>query len=154
LLELREQSSGTTHGIGVASHALGAAVLALCHEPGTLQHGDVFLHGSKRHVIVRGQLADGRVGAHHSRQDVATRGIGERPEQLVQGVGRCVSMYNHLVVDISTSGRSKLTGTLESSPRDSLAGDSSATSTPTVTDVRVPGRDRSIVDGLSARDRV
>jgi hypothetical protein len=103
LLELREQSSGTTHGIGVASHALGAAVLALCHEPGTLQHGDVFLHGSKRHVIVRRQLADGRVGAHHSRQDVATRGIGERPEQLVQGVRRCVSMYNHLVVDSSTS---------------------------------------------------
>jgi hypothetical protein len=102
LLELREQSSGTTHGIGVAGHALGAAVLALCHQPGTLQHGDVFLHGSKRHVIVRGQLADGRVGAHHSRQDVATRGIGERAEQLIMGLRRGPSIYNHLVVDSST----------------------------------------------------
>jgi hypothetical protein len=102
LLELREQSSGTTQGIGVAGHALGAAVLALCHEPGTLQHDDVFLHGSKRHVIVRGQLADGRVGAHHSRQDVATRGIGERAEQLIKGLRRRGFIYNHLVVDSST----------------------------------------------------
>ncbi len=73
-------------GIRVAGHALGAAVLAFRHQPGTLQHGDVFLHGRKRHVVVRGELADGRVGGHHPRQDVATRGIGEGPEQLVQGL--------------------------------------------------------------------
>jgi hypothetical protein len=112
LLELGEQSSGTTQGIGVAGHALGAAVLAFCHQPGTLEHGDVFLHGSKRHVVVRGQFADGRVGVHHPRQDVATRSIGERPEQLVQGVRRCVPMYNHLVVDSSTSRRSRALGAL------------------------------------------
>ena len=88
LLELGEQSSRTTQGIGVAGHALGAAVLPLDHQPGTLQHGDVFLHGGKRHVVVRGEFADGSVGIHDPRQDVATRGIGERAEQLVQNMRR------------------------------------------------------------------
>ena len=88
LLELGEQSSRTTQGIGVASHALGAAVLPLDHQPGTLQHGHVFLHGGKRHVVVRGEFAHGRVGVHDPRQDVATRGIGERPKQLIQSAGR------------------------------------------------------------------
>ena len=73
-------------GIGVAGHALGAAVLAFRHQPGTLQHGHVFLHGGKRHVVVRGEFAHRRVGVHDPRQDVATRRIGERPEQLIQSV--------------------------------------------------------------------
>jgi hypothetical protein len=68
----------------------------------------VFLHRGKRHVVVRGEFAHGRVGVHDPRQNVATRGIGERPEQLVQGVRRSVPIYNHLVVDSSTSGKRKL----------------------------------------------
>ena len=91
-----------THRIGVSRHALSAAVPPLGHQPGTLQHGHVFLHGGERHVVVSGEFAHRRVGVHDSRQDVATRGIGERPEHLVQGVRRCVSIYNHLVVDSST----------------------------------------------------
>jgi hypothetical protein len=106
LLELREQSSGTTQGIRLAGHALGAAIPAFCHQPGTLQHGHVFLHGGKRHVVVRGEFAHGRVGVHDPRQDVATCGIGEGPEQLVQGVRRWVPIYNHLVVNSSTAERS------------------------------------------------
>jgi hypothetical protein len=62
----------------------------------------MFLHGGKRHVVVRGELAHGRVGVHDPRQDVATRGVGERPEQLVQGVRGWVATYNHLVVYSST----------------------------------------------------
>ena len=103
LLELCEQARSTTHRIGVAGHTLGAAILPLGHQPGTLQHGHVFLHGGKRHVVVGGELAHGRVGVHDPRQDVATRGIGERPEQLVQGMRRRVPIYNHLVVDSSTA---------------------------------------------------
>ena len=88
LLELREQSSSTPQGIGVAGDALGASILPLRDQPGTLQHGHVLLHGGKRHVVVRGEFAHGRVGVHDPRQDVATRGIGERPEQLIQSVRR------------------------------------------------------------------
>lgn len=87
-LELREQTVGTAEGVGVAGHALGAAVLALGHEARAFEHGDVFLNGRKRHVVVRGELGDRRLGAHHTCQDVAARGIGERPEQVIQGPAR------------------------------------------------------------------
>jgi hypothetical protein len=105
LLELRQQAIGTAHGVGVAGHALRATVLPLGHQLSTFQHGHVLLHGCKRHLVSRGQLADGRVGVHHARQDVAARGIGQRPEQLVQVVGRRLSIYNHMVVDNSTGMR-------------------------------------------------
>jgi hypothetical protein len=88
LLELREQPSGPPQGIRVAGHALGAAVLALRHQARALQDGHVLLDGGKRHVVVRGEVAHGGVGIHDPRQDVATRGIGEGPKQLIQSVGR------------------------------------------------------------------
>jgi hypothetical protein len=84
LLELREQSGSTLQRIRVAGHALSASILALRYQPGALQHGHVLLHGGKRHVVVRGELAHGRVGVHDPRQDVAARVIGERPKQLIQ----------------------------------------------------------------------
>jgi hypothetical protein len=88
LLELREQSSGPPQGIRVAGHALGAAVLPLRHQARALQDGHVLLDGGKRHVVMRGEFAHGRVGIHDPRQDVATRGIGEGPKQLIQSVRR------------------------------------------------------------------
>jgi len=88
LLELREQSSGPPQGIRVAGHALGAAVFALRHQARALQDAYVLLDGGKRHVVVRGEFAHGRLSVHDPRQDVATRGIGERPKQLIQNVGR------------------------------------------------------------------
>jgi hypothetical protein len=88
LLELRQQTIGTAHGGGVAGHALRATVPPLGHQLSTFQHGHVLLHGCKRHLVSRGQLADRRVGVHHARQDVAPRGIGQRPEQPIQVVGR------------------------------------------------------------------
>ncbi len=88
LLELREQSSSPPQRIRVAGHALGASIFPLRYQPGTLQHGHVLLHGGKRHVVVRGEFAHGRVGVHDPRQDVATRGIGEGSKQLIQSVGR------------------------------------------------------------------
>jgi len=103
LFELRQQSIGTTHGVRVTGHALRATVLPLGHQMRTFQHGDVLLHGGKRHLVSRGQLADGRIGVHHACQDVAPRGISQRPEQMVQVVGRRLSIYNHMVVDSSTS---------------------------------------------------
>ena len=88
MLELREQSSGPPQGIRVAGHALGAAVLALGHQARALQDGHVLLDGGKRHVVVRGEVAHGGIGVHDPRQNVATRGIGQRPKQLIQSVGR------------------------------------------------------------------
>ena len=93
---------GAAYGARITSHTLRAAVLPLGDQLGSFEHGDVLLHGSKRHLIARGQLADGRVGVHHPGQDVAPRGVGQRAEQLVEVVRRWL-MYNHLVVYISTS---------------------------------------------------
>lgn len=103
LLELRKQLRGTTHRIGVAGHALRAAVPPLGDQPRTFQHGHVFLHSGKRHVVMRRELAHGRVSVHDSRQNVAPRGIGERPEHLVEDVRRWLFIYNHLVVDSNTT---------------------------------------------------
>ena len=88
MLELGEQSSGTPQGIRVAGHALGATVLTLRHQARALQDGHVLLDGGKRHVVVRGEGAHGRVGLHDPRQDVATRSIGEGPKHMIQSVGR------------------------------------------------------------------
>ena len=88
LLELLKQSSGPPQGNRVADHALGPAVLSLRHQARALQDGDVLLDGGKRHVVVRGEFAHGRVVIHDPRHDVAPRGIGEGPKQLIQSVGR------------------------------------------------------------------
>ena len=106
MLELREQPGRTAQGIGIAGHALRAAVFAFRHQPGTFQHSHVFLHGGKRHVVVRGEFADGRLGIQDPRQDVATGRVGERAEQLVQGLRGGLPIYNHVVVDSSTDGGS------------------------------------------------
>ncbi len=110
LLELCQQTIGTAHRIGVTGHALCTTVLPLGHQLSTFQHGHVLLYGCKRHLVSRRQLADRRVGVHHARQDVAPRGIGQRPEQLVQVVGRRLSIYNHMVVDDSTGSARTGTG--------------------------------------------
>ena len=92
---------GPAYGARITSHTLRAAVLPLGDQLGSFEHGHVLLHGGKRHLIARGQLADGRVGVHHPSQDVAPRGVGQRAEQLVEVVRRWL-IYNHLVVYIST----------------------------------------------------
>ena len=102
LLELCERPAArrTPWGRG---HTLGAAVLPLRHQPGTLKHGHVFLHSGKRHVVVHGEFAHGRVGAHYPSQNVPPRGVRERPKQLVEIGRRYLSTYNHLVVDNTTT---------------------------------------------------
>jgi len=102
LFELREEMIGTSHGVGIARHALRATVFSLGDQVRAFQHGHVLLDGCKRHLVSRGQLADRPVGVHHACQDVAPRRIGQRPEQLVQVVGRCLLTYNHMVVYRST----------------------------------------------------
>jgi hypothetical protein len=98
LLELGQQTVGAADGVGVAGHALHAAVLPLGHQSGAFQHGHVLLYGGKRHVVAGGQLGDGRLRAHDPRQDVAPRGVGERPEQVIEGERRRLTLCNHLVV--------------------------------------------------------
>jgi hypothetical protein len=102
-LELREQTVGAAYGFGVAGHALDAAILPLGHQSGPFQYGHVLLDGGKGHVVAGGQLGDRRLRGHHPRQDVTPRRIGKSPEQLIQSLARCQSIYNHLVVDSSTS---------------------------------------------------
>ena len=97
-LELRKQAVGQPKRIRAAGDALFAAFLPLRDELGPLEHGHVLLDGRERHVVARRQLGDGRVGVHHPGQDVAPRRVRERAEQLIQGLRRRLSIYNHLVV--------------------------------------------------------
>jgi hypothetical protein len=101
-LELGKQAIGQAQRLGRARDALLAAFFPLGDELGALEHGHVLLDGCERHVVPRGQLGDGRVGVHHPGQDVAPGRVGERGEQLVQGLRRRLSIYNHLVVYRST----------------------------------------------------
>ncbi len=105
MLEPGQQSSRTSHGSGVAGHALRAALPPLGDQPGTLQHGHMFLHGGKRHIVVIGELAHGRVGLHDPRENVPPGGVGEGPEQPIERVRRGLVTCNHLVVDSSTSSQ-------------------------------------------------
>jgi len=54
---------------------------------------------------MRREFGHGRIGIHYPRQDVAPRGIGECPEQLVQGVRGWLFIYNHMVVYVSTGAK-------------------------------------------------
>jgi hypothetical protein len=99
-LEFREQLVGAAHGVRVASHALRAAVSSFGDQLGSFEHGHVLLHGGERHVVVRRQLGDGRVGIHYPGQDVAPCSVGERPEQLIEDTRRRLT-YNHMVVYIT-----------------------------------------------------
>jgi hypothetical protein len=58
---------------------------------------------------VSGELAHRRVGVQNPLQDVATRSVGECPEQLIQAARRGLPIYNHLVVDHSTDLQARLT---------------------------------------------
>ena len=88
---------GPAHGVRVASHALRAAVSSFGDQLGSFENRHVLLHGSERHVVVRRQLGDRRVGIHHPGQDVASCGVGQRPEELVEDPWRGLTC-NHMVV--------------------------------------------------------
>jgi hypothetical protein len=110
LLELRQQAIGPAHGVRIAGHTLGTTVLPFGHQLRTFQNGHVLLHGGKRHRVLRRQLADGGVGVHHARQNVAPGGIGQRPEHQVEVVGRGLLIYNHMVVDSNTPDKNTRSG--------------------------------------------
>jgi hypothetical protein len=101
VLEFREQTVGSPHGVRVASHALRAALFSFGDQLRSFEHGHVLLHGGERHLVTRGQLTDGRIGGHDPGQDVSPRGIGQRTEQLVQSPC-CLLTCNHVVVYTST----------------------------------------------------
>jgi hypothetical protein len=92
---------GSAHGVRIARDALRPTVFPFGHQLGSFEHGDVLLHGSERHVVARSELADRRVGRHDSSQDVASSGIGQRAEQLVENFCRWLTC-NHMVVYLST----------------------------------------------------
>ena len=101
--DLRQQGVGTTHGVGIAGHALCATVLLFGDQVGTFQNGHVLLYGCERHLVPRGQLADRRVRGHHPSEDVASCGISQGSEQAVEVFGRRLAMCNHMVVHGSTA---------------------------------------------------
>ncbi len=104
MLVLCQQKVDAAHGFRVASHALRAAFFTFGHQLRAFEHRDVLLHGGKGHVVSLSQLTDRRVCVHHSRKDVAPRGVGQCGEEVVQLVGRGLLIYNHVVVYITADG--------------------------------------------------
>ena len=75
-----------------------AAVGVLAHESGSLQDGDVLLHGGEGHVVGARELRDGRLAREGAAHDVAARRVGEGPEDPVHLVVGELRLCNHLVV--------------------------------------------------------
>src|SRR5690606_10162126 len=105
---LVQQLLGATEGVGVAPHATFAALRFLGHQTGSLQDGDVLLHGRERQVVGSGQLGDRRLRGEGAPDDVAPGGVGEGPEDpvdLVVAEAQPLATYNHLVVRYARRGR-------------------------------------------------
>jgi hypothetical protein len=66
-------------------------------EAGPLQHRDVLLHRGEAHRVGVGQPRHRQLAPDRAEHDVATGGIGQRVEQVVDSVVGELT-YNHLVV--------------------------------------------------------
>jgi hypothetical protein len=100
-LELVEQTVDIANGIDPAAHDPLATMLVLGDEIGTLQNGDVLLHGGEAHGIAPCEVGDRVLTMERQPDDVATSRIGERVEQQIFPLRlyRLDLIYNHMVVD-------------------------------------------------------
>ncbi len=92
--ELIEQSGGAPDGGGDGAHELFASVLVLLHEVGALEDRDVLLHRGEAHRVVACECRDRDLRDHRPPHDVASRGVGERVERVVDLRG-AHQIYNH-----------------------------------------------------------
>jgi hypothetical protein len=90
---MRDPRERVAHRHGVQRRTPHASFLFDHREAGALQHAHVLGDGGKRHGEARGELADGAIAGSETREDIATRGIGEGGERVVEGFG----MVNHMV---------------------------------------------------------
>ena len=95
LLVLLEQPGGGPDGVDVAPHEPLATALLLGHQPCSLEHRDVLLHGGERHRVALGEGRHRCRLAQHPRDDVAAGGVGEGTEDPVHVL---LLIYNHQVV--------------------------------------------------------
>src|SRR5580693_4205880 len=63
-------------------------------EPRLLQHADMLLHARQRHMELRGQVRDRRVGTPELLQNAASGGVRERGERDIEAG---LAILNHMV---------------------------------------------------------
>ena len=71
----------------------GAAFLGAQHQSGVFEHLQVLHEAGQRHRMGLGEVAHGRRPLGQPRNDVAPRGVGQRPEDLVEVRGICRHGY-------------------------------------------------------------
>lgn len=97
-LKLCERCLGAPNLVGVCTNQPLTARRGLGDESCGLEDGDVLLDGGERHVVLGCERTDGRLTCEGTPQDIATGGVGERAEELVE-LGLCEGlMCNHMVV--------------------------------------------------------
>ena len=62
-----------------------APILVALNQSRVFEHPQMLRDGRKRHVVRRGQIADGRFTESELREDAAARGVGEGAEGSVEG---------------------------------------------------------------------
>lgn len=82
-----------THGRGVERGAPHAPFLLHGGEPRALQYVHVLGDGGERHREARGELADGAIAGREACEDVASGGVGEGGEGVIERLGT----VNHMV---------------------------------------------------------
>lgn len=81
---MRDPYERVAHGYGIERGAPHSPRLLHAGEPRALQHAHVLGDGGKRHGEARCELADGVIAGGESREDVASRGVCEGGEGVVE----------------------------------------------------------------------
>ena len=72
------------HRLGSQPAAMHASVLVAHDQAGAFEDAQMLRDGRKRHVVRRGQIADGSLAKSELRQDAAACGVGKRAEGSVE----------------------------------------------------------------------
>jgi hypothetical protein len=85
---------GALHGFGSEPAAVHAPVFVALDKSRFREHAQMLRHRGKRHVVRRGEIADGSLAKSKLREDAAAGSVGKSAEG---GVEARVRMLNHMV---------------------------------------------------------
>jgi len=86
------------YGGDIAANELFAPLTSLGDQFRSFEHRDVLLHRGETHWIKQSERRNRMLPLKGPFDDVASRGVTQRVEELIRLLGRKI-IYNHMVVD-------------------------------------------------------